>query len=262
MDPVEDYPAITELDRLARAATEPPIQDKLVFCDLPVCVGDVQLYRLSWAAMDWIAYCASDWFEDDSVMYDKALAWAHAHARQPDVFRACPDKRSAEKAIKRWSWSFWAPWIQVMAAVDQLLDELPKNKSSKTESKTTTAGFLDVLIETHGGTIDYWMWDVSVPAMLALTAAIHHRNESDDDSRRMGSGKAPDPMNARVRKIMKFQRLARDFVQGVVTRSAKRAENPAAKHGGMEEAQQMDGDSGTDPIGAIGKNSPEKPNQT
>lgn len=262
VDPVEDYAAIANLDKLARASTELPIHDKIIFCDLPVCVGDVRLYRLSWAAMDWISYCASEWFCDDSVLYDKALAWAHAHARQPDVFRDCSDKQSATKAIKRWTWSFSAPWICVLDAVDQLLAELPNKNTGKTESKSTTASFLDVLIETHGGTIDYWMWDVSVSAMLALTEAIQHRNDENECAQITGSGKAPDPNSFMVKKTMEFQRKAREFVQGIVSRSANRDENGPAQHGGMKEAKKVDSNTGFASVSAIGKNSSEKPNQT
>jgi len=262
VDPVEDWAAIAELDRLARAATETPAHDKLIFCDLPINVGDIQLYRLSWAAMDWIAFCASDWFGDDGAMYDKALAWAHAHSRKPDIFRACPDKRSAQKAIIRWTWSFWAPWVSVMAAVDQLLEELPRKKADQTGSGTTTAGFLDVLIETHGGTIDYWMWDVSVPAMLSLTAAIQNRNDGNEGNRRTASGKAPDPESSIVKKTVELQRAARKFIQRIVTRSADRVEHVPAKQNGMEKTAQVNGHSSAESICAIRENCPEEPNRT
>jgi hypothetical protein len=129
-----------------------------------------------------------------------------------------------------------------MTAVDELISELSKKKTDTKESSVSTASFLDVLLETHGGTIDYWLWDVSIAAMLALTAAMQHRNDCSENFTRTAAGKAPDPDGSLAKTSIAFQRKAREFVQEIMSRT-KRSTNSvkslASQHSGVEEAQKV-----------------------
>jgi hypothetical protein len=267
IDPVEDWAAIAELDRLARAATEPPPEDKLVFLDLPLIVGNVSLYRLSWNALDWVADCAGVWYAEDDSMYDRALAWAHVNARSPRAFRRCAEKRIASAEISRWVREQTTPWQVITAGVDKLMEELkPKHadESKRSGRKVSKASFLDILLETHGGTIDYWMWDVSMAAMQHFAAAIKYRQDAESVEIRTASGQAPDANSDHARNMIRMQRAAREFVESIVERSrhampTDRLHDVGVQHRGMEKTEQMNGDAGGHSQKIISGNRAEKP---
>ena len=267
IDLVEDFGAIAELDRLARAATAAPAEDKLVFLDLPLIVGNVHLYRLSWGALDWVAECAWSWYSEDGCMYDRALAWAHVNARSPRAFRRCSSMREASAEISRWAREQSVPWQMIMTGVDQLMAELkPKDKSEQKRNgdKLSTSSFLDILLATHGGTIEYWLWDVSLVAMQRFSAAIQYRQESESGEMLMVQGKAPDAGSQHAKRTIRLQRAARAFVDRIVSRSRRGVEadglhDVGVQHRGVKKAEQMNGDPGDNSNEIISGDRPNEP---
>lgn len=224
VDPVEDFAAIADLDRLARACSDMPAESRLLFLDLPVIVGDVKLYRLSWGAIDWMVECAAVWFSDNGSLYDRAIAWAHAHARSPGAFRRCASRREAEAEIWRWSREISAPWQAVLAAVDELTSELSSKKDGterKDRTRTSDAPILESLIEQYGKTLDYWLWDISAAVFASLLKAHQIRIDRLESASSTAHGKAPDPESHYVRATISFQRAAKVFVSTIVERNTR-----------------------------------------
>jgi hypothetical protein len=215
IDPVDDWAAISELDRLARAATEPPQEDKLVFLDLPLIVGNVSLYRLSWGALDWVADCAGVWYAEDGRMYDRALAWAHVNARSPRAFRRCAEKRIASAEISRWAREQTTPWQVITAGVDQLMSDLSKNRDKKYEDSQARRGngpVFDFLIEAYHQPIEYWIWGISINELHAIIKAHSMKTEEAHASLDAQTGRAPNPDSALTRNTIMFQRAAKQFI--------------------------------------------------
>jgi hypothetical protein len=224
VDPVEDWAAIAELDRLARAATELEPEDKLLFLDLPINVGEIKLYRLSWGALEWISGCAAIWFKDDPAMYDRCLAWAHNHARSPRAFRRCSTAAITREEVSQWTRDLPASWQAIMDAVDSLLSEFLKKKPSSKPSKTRVAGsgcLFESLMDQYGKDIDYWMWELSAEALTVVIQAHRFKMERVNQEISTASGKAPDPDSDMVIASISFQRAAKTFVSNVLSRGSK-----------------------------------------
>ena len=221
VDPVADFGALVELDRLARSATEPPAEDRLVFLDLPLIVGEVHLYRLSWGALDWVADCAGAWYADDPRMYDRALAWAHVHARSPRSFRRCAAVREASAEISRWAGNRSASWQAIMAGVDRLMSELTRSKEGSTEKQDTGSGsgpVLESLMDAYKKPVDYYLWEISAEALSLIIKAHRYRAERLNSELAASAGRAPDADSALARNTIAFQRAAKAFVSAVVAR--------------------------------------------
>jgi hypothetical protein len=221
VDPVEDYSAITELDRLARASTEMVPEDRLLFLDLPVVVGNVMLYRLSWGASDWLTQCAMEWFRDEPTMLDRSIVWAHVHSHEPKAFDVVANSISASKAIMEWSQGLTASFQSLMAAADQLCpnfvesDEPEKKKSGP----ISNGPVLNRLMEDYKQKVEYFIWEISAEALAVLIRANRLQAEMNDREQISAAGVAPSVDSRITKSIMKFQRAAKDFVSTIVARS-------------------------------------------
>lgn len=220
-DPLVDFDALQNLERLASAATEPPLEDHLVFLDLPLIAGNVHLYRLSWGALDWVADCAATWYADDGRMYDRALAWAHAHARSPGAFRRCSSQREATAEILKWSRAQSSSWNAIMTGVDSLISEITKGRAKRGCETRPSAGcgpVLESLQSEYGKDIDYWLWDLSVAALSAILKAHKYRLDRTDAQLCTDAHRPPDPNSSIVRNTVEFQRAAKAFLESVLGR--------------------------------------------
>jgi hypothetical protein len=156
-----------------------------------------------------------------------------------------------------------------MAGVDQLMAELkPKraDESQRDGRKVSKASFLDILLETHGGTIEYWMWDVSMAAMQYFVAAIQYRQATESVEIRAACGQAPDANSDHARNTIGIQRAARAFVERIVERSRRGVptdglHDVGVQHRGMEKTEQMNGDAGGHSQKIISGNRAEKPDR-
>lgn len=220
IDPVEDWLTISELDKLARAMTEVSCESRLLYLDLPIVISDIKLYRLSWGAMDWVTQCASLWFKD-ALSYDRALAWAHAHARSPRAFLRCTNSRDAHAEVSQWARGLSAPWQAIMIAVDELLSEIVSSDQADKKSKsarTSDGPVLESLMNEYGKPVEYWLWDLSAAAFMSLIKAHSIRIDRINGESSRIAGKAPDPDGSYAKTTIRFQREARLFVDSVVAR--------------------------------------------
>ena len=220
VDPVEDFAAIADLDRLARDATELLPEDRLLFLDLPLVVGNAKLYRLSWAASDWLIQLAMKWFQDDLTMLDRSMVWAHAYARTPDAFKRFSNAHDARCEIERWSQDLTASFDSLMEATDQLRPK-PKandNRPGKSNGPISNGPVLDCLMDAYKQKIEYFMWEISSEALEVILQANLLHDELKDRNQMMGAGLAPSTDSRITRSILKFQRAAKEFVRTIVER--------------------------------------------
>jgi hypothetical protein len=225
VDPVEDWTAIAELDRLARAATEMAPEDKLLFLDLPVTVGNISLYRLSWGASDWLTELAMDWFQEEPSMLDRAVVFAHVFARDPSKFRTHSDITTARKGITQWSRECSASIESMVAAVDRLTLHVPSTKEPEKkikESKTASNGpIFDRLMADYKQPIEYFLWEMSAESLSVLINANTLKHDAESRSYESAAGKAPDTKSKFARQTIAFQRAAREFMSRMIDRQKK-----------------------------------------
>jgi hypothetical protein len=227
VDPVEDWSAIAGLDRLARAATEMEPEDKLLFLDLPVTVGNISLYRLSWGASDWLTELAMEWFQDEPSMLDRAVVFAHVYSRDPSFLRTYSDIGSARAEIMRWSRECSASIESMVAAVDRLTLKVPSDKEPQKKIKeavTASNGpIFDRLMDDYKQPVEYFLWEISAESLSVLINANTLKHDAESRSYESAAGKAPDTNSKFARQTIKFQRAAREFMGMVIDRQKKGA---------------------------------------
>jgi hypothetical protein len=221
VDPVEDWAAIADLDKLARASTELTPEDRLLFLDLPVIVGNVSIYRLSWSASEWLIKLAMDWYTDDSFMLDRSIVFAHANARTPEIFRRCSNMNSASAEVLRWSRECSASIEALLKAVDIFTPAKQSGQDDKPEKERSISSngpILHKLMADYHQPINYFLWEISAEALTVLIRANILDSELESGFISTASGKAPDVNSRMTKATVKFQRAARLFVSSIVGR--------------------------------------------
>jgi hypothetical protein len=218
VDPVTDFAAIAELDRLAREQFEPRPEERLVFLDLPVIVADVHLYRLSWGALDWLCECGLPWFSKDQRFYARVEVWAFAHARSPDVFRAASSPQAARAAVTTWSRNVRAPFADLIRAADAMLGEPKGGGTSTADPNAPAAPLLRELMGEYGHDLDYWIWGLSAEALKSIIEAHCRRRDAQNAAASAAAYRPPAPSEAEAERTLEFQRAARAFVDLVAGR--------------------------------------------
>jgi len=180
IDPVEHFDLLTELDRLARATAEAPAHDRIAILDRPVVAGGVAFRRLSFAARAWIGE-ADEWFADDRDTFGLCVAYAAAHARDKAAFDAAADPRAARTAVAAWSRTLTLTPEQLDAAVAAALRPLaPADVPPEPGAAPAALGpVLARLMRECGGTLDYWLWEVSDDALDAILEAFRRSDEAE-----------------------------------------------------------------------------------
>ena len=187
IDPVEHFDLLAELDRLARATAEPPAHDRIAFLDRPVIVGGYALRRLSFRARAWLAD-ADEWFQDDRDLFGSCLAWACAHCRNRAAFDAVADPRLARQTVTEWINTLTCSPEQMEVAVRAIVRPLeapvvhlatPAAPEVPDAPSTALGPVFARLLTECGGTLDYWMWEVSDDALNAILDAFARSDEAD-----------------------------------------------------------------------------------
>lgn len=217
VDPVEHFGEIAELDRLARAIDAPPIATELDLLDAPIVVDDVELRRLSWAAREWLATDAYDWWRNDAGQLDLAYAWAMAHARDKAALqRVRQGERAARAELSRWARGTTANYDAIMAACRYLS---PKSTGEKANSQRDTDDrshigpvLLTLLTETHHP-LDYWIFEAPAELVEATLARIRENTLADTQrmARMLKKDIAPSPHSWHIKATARFNAAARAF---------------------------------------------------
>jgi hypothetical protein len=226
VDIVADWAALQELQRLACLTTDPPEEKNLLFLDLPVVIGNCSLYRLSWGALDWLREYAFVWWEG-TRMEDRALVWAHAHARQPEAFQRCAEERAAFAEIRRWSRTLSAPVAQLVAGTQTLSQSAPRSDGS---GESVPAGAaINSLMEAYHQPADYFVWGISSDALGALLRNRAHAVRRQESMLDGASGRAPDPDAPDSKAAIAYQRAAKVFTDAHLNRDQQTTERQGGK---------------------------------
>ncbi len=219
VDPVEHFGELAELDRLARAIDAPPVATELDLLDAPICVEDVELRRLSWAAREWLATDAFTWWKDDPGQLDLAYAWAMVHARDKAALQYVRQgERAALQMILAWARSTTANYDAIMAACRYLTPkttgEKPKTAADPQDRSHIGPVLLTLLTETTQP-LDYWIFEAPSELVEATLARI--REDAIADSQRMvrmlGKDVPPSPHSWHIKATARFNAAARAFVE-------------------------------------------------
>ena len=225
VDPVEHFADIQELDRLARAIACPPIAENLDLLDAPIVIDDVSLRRLSWAAREWLATDAWNWWQSDAPMLDLAYAWAMAHARdKASLQKVRHNEREAAAEVTRWARGTTANYEAVMAACRYLRPSIPPPTKRQTEDEDSNyiGSAMLTLLSNTSHPLDYWIFDAPSELVESTLARIREKMSSDRNSlmRALGKDIPPDPYSWHVRATERFSKAARAFVEKLTGKAA------------------------------------------
>ena len=234
IDPIAHFDDLVTLDRLAREQQCPSLAEKLHILDQPVLVGEIALYRLSWAAWEWVEQVAS-WLGDEPIA-EMVVPFAMAQARSKAPLAAAADERAARRVLEAWARSLTCSLEALLLACSSLLPEPPADdtkRKAKAAEGCESGGYgplltrsdpaasdeggygpiLARLMQEFGQSPDYWLFEVSFDTVSALMSAL---SSQDNAARRAAKKGAPaDPRSWEVRNFNAFRRFSKDFIAKV-----------------------------------------------
>lgn len=216
IDPIEHYADLVKLDRLAREQECPSLAERLHILDQPILVAGMPLYRLSWAAWEWVEQ-AWTWFGDDPIA-EMVVPYAMAQARSKAASAAVADERAARRAISAWARNLECSLEALVTACKELLPSAPASsgKSKDTKDPHEGAGYgplLTRLIQECGQTFEYWMFEVSFET---VNAVVNSLSAQDNAARRAAKKPGPaDPRSWQSRNFNAFRVFSKEFTAKV-----------------------------------------------
>jgi hypothetical protein len=216
IDPVEHFDDLVKLDRLAREQECPSLAERLHLLDQPVYVGEMPLYRLSWAAWEWVEQ-AWGWFGDEPVA-ELVVPFAMAQARSKAALAAVADERAARRAIQGWARTLDCSLEALITACKELLPKAASEpgKTSKKKDQNEGTGYgplLTRLVQECGQTFEYWMFEVSFET---VNAVVNSLSAQDNAARRAAKKPGPaDPRSWQSRNFNAFRVFSKAFSEKV-----------------------------------------------
>jgi hypothetical protein len=208
-DVLEAFDHLRRLDDLARLIDSPPLADRAALLDAPVMVGDVEFYRLSYAASELIGERFSVF---QGRVYDMAVAWASAHARDPDAIRTMfgLPAAGARREILDWARGIRASYAAVIEAVRELV-----GTGDPADEKAPEIGFgsiVSVLISEYGQDAEYWIFaPIEEINQRLVDRAIRNDIERREIAAASKQAVAPDPDSYSARAQIRFNKAAQEF---------------------------------------------------
>lgn len=239
LDPVADLEHLLALSALAeRVLSVPAPPEQAALLRPAAAAGNVTLHRLTFGAERFVHECVLQWDLDGALLL-AALAYVHAHARDPERLWDCTAEprhwwqwRNARavfvRRVRRWMRDVTATPAELQQTLDELLDVGPGEPpvaSRADEVKSDNYGWLiELLVREYGHDAEHWLWRVPADEIRLLMSARGDRIDRENRSRAASGRKAaaPDP-DAR------YTRTLREFKAYVArVREEKRSAAPAA----------------------------------
>lgn len=204
-DFVAAFDHIRKLDDLARAIDAPGLADRASILDAPVIVGGVAFYRLSFAAGELI----SDRFDVFSGrVYDMAVAWASAHARDVEATRRMfgLSEADAEAEVLRWARTVSASFRAVVETVNHLVAPIATEEPAK--DSADGAGFgsiVALLVRECGHDATHWCFASTTDVVQALEGIARKHDVGREP------GQPPSPNSYAAKSQIRFNRAAKEF---------------------------------------------------
>jgi len=187
IDPLTDIDDILHLEELVKAQDAAALRDAPDLLDRPVVLDGVAFYRPSWGAAEWIATCATVWWDSSSEpdIMGKALAWILANCRSKTVMRdpAIYERNSATRIIEAWSRSLHVSCEAVAKAVELLNpsqepDPFVDPKDTANQPPVRGDDLISRLMREYNRDDDFWLFGCSQDF---LQTAIHNMVEREQD---------------------------------------------------------------------------------
>ena len=216
VDPIEQFGDIAELHRLANSINSPPIFERIELLDRPLHVGPVRLRRLSYGAMEWLAEGPVKWFSsEEKTIANLCTAYAMAHGRSNQLCGLFNRQRT-ERTVKRWARELPVSLLSIYEAVDELMrrpNEAPAKAPPEIRAAAAESPLFFAVMRRHGGTLDYWIWEVPFDVVLGLIEDMNQELDAKARASVAQSGRvsAPNPHSHAVRAQKAFNDFAHDF---------------------------------------------------
>jgi len=227
LDAIEDYDDLQHLNELAYDVSSPPQgMGVAALLDVPIMAGTVRLYRLTVGSHLWLRDVVSNWFADGSWLGSMALAFALAHAREPDSLFGLQTKGEAKRVIKRWARRCGATYDELFSAtmeaigVDPLTAMAAENPNASEDDEDDPAdyGAMIMLLVLHfGKDKDYWLWEAT-PEEIA--EALRQYTAKQSEERQIAAMKAgaklpPDTNDPHVQASERYRKAFAVFAEKV-----------------------------------------------
>lgn len=173
----EDCPIVLpdDLDNILaieQAAKDYDDAERSVAADLldrPRAIGGTLLYRLSWAAVEWLRECAAPWW-DGTELAPAAIVYAMANARKPDAFAGemCAEKHTAARRVKKWMRAQSSSMAALTAAANELLPKPDADAAADQpddQPKTDNVAILARLSATYAMPPEQFLYQMSADAL-------------------------------------------------------------------------------------------------
>jgi hypothetical protein len=174
--------------------------------DLPVIVGNTKLYRPSWMAMEWLSDCAEKWFADNPKLMAMSAAWALAHSRDPDAFKAADNYRAAARNIKRWARRCDCSLAALVETVNSLMPE-PQKRTGPEPNKSM---LLMRLMQEFGQDEYYWLCSGPVEKVRAAFDLLEAQSMAAQNSVK-GNAQARNPDHWEQQAFWRWRNAALAF---------------------------------------------------
>ena len=181
---IDDIAALEALAAEASGNTPRGRLDKIAALDLPVCVGGLELRRLSIGALEWLNGLQGGYYAGDARTMDIAVVYALAHSHEPDALAAMGGSVSTTFKLHLWARTLKASWASLNEAAEYLLGidrnrpAAPAADTGNGSAEDNPADFgpvLECLLSEYGNTAEYWLWEVPCATVTELLAARERR---------------------------------------------------------------------------------------
>lgn len=234
LDLVEHFDDLAALDVAARETDALSAVDTADLLDRPVVVGDSQarsgkpaiLYPLSYAAHAWVQDSAQAWFGADALFADLSVAWAMAHARDPQIFRETgADRKTARRAIAKWACDLACGMEALLATTVALLRKRRHTADAVKEDAgdgvpLAQCGALRMALarleQEFGGTDDEWLFGPR-ERLDACLALLRRQDAAAQVAECRAGGKtiARDPDSPEVAAFRRWHAASEAFLKKV-----------------------------------------------
>lgn len=227
LDPLEDYNAIEEINRLAyRAAGDLIEEPPQKACDAPITIDGIDLYPITMAGAAWLDYIADTWGWEYSALLETARIWAMAYGRSQKDYAKMWTERHARKRMHKLARRIDTPLRTITRILNlyeqgsepgELEREIDREMAEKEKGRITvepsaqeaTNGVLEVIMDEYGGTREHWYWCESAATcrqlyMDALLARAEEYREAQGQKH---------PKDPRVEASFKLQKACRKLLE-------------------------------------------------
>jgi len=203
LDPLNDLDDLIRLNELAYEVTNPDATCGIAaLLNEPIILGNTKLYPMTLGAYLWIREKLLVWFDERDEIADLGIAYALAHAHDPEALTGIPNAAKARRRIMRWSRASTAPAAELAKALmtltkadqvaDHVEDAAQKDEDADEGLSSADCGPVIALLcrEYENASPDYWIWEASFDWMnTCLLGYQAKRREEKQDLVQVHGGK-------------------------------------------------------------------------